>query len=295
MIKKYERFIKENQMSIFDSESTEPSFKNAYSKRNYKIVNKIERLKNFIIYDLGIKKIIDSRIKSLSTQKDVNNDYQIPLEILASTGKYPEIKYVNGRWETESFKKVNQVLDDEGKYHPVNKLNTNYSDLAYLLYDIIKNLGRESEIESIDGDELKDWLINFTKENDLISIINNIDIKKYTYNNRKRSETGESTENFVSEYFQNLGFTLLYQGGDGDFIDMKFGVDLIMRYKEKVVTIQVKSSEEEAKESFLEERYRRIDYCCSPKLVVQMDENGFETSVKKIIVFSQRNREGRII
>jgi hypothetical protein len=293
MIKRYKNFVKEN--SLFDSKSTEPVFKNTYYKRDYTIVNKIESLKKFIVYDLGLKEIIDKRIKSLSIQKDVNDDYQNPLEILALTGKYPEIKYINGRWETEIFKYTNKVLDDEGKYHPVNKLNTNYSDLANLLYDIIKSLGKESEIKDINVNELKDWLINFTKENDLNSIINSFDIKKYTYSNRKRSEVGEAAENFVSDYFQDIGFTLLYQGGDGDFIDMRFGIDLIMRYKERVVTIQVKKSEIDAKSSFLEKKYNRIDYYCSPKLVTEMDENGFEIINKKVIVFSKMNPEGKII
>lgn len=295
MIKKYKNFINENQLSIFDSDSTQPNFRN-FSKRNYKIVNKIEKLKDFIIYDLGIKNIIDKGIKKLASERDVNDYYQKPLEILNSTGKYPEITYNNGRWECEKMKSVNQVLDKDGKYNPVNKLNTNYSDQAYLLYDIIKILGKENEIVDLEGDELKKWLLDFVKVNDIEYFIkNNIDIEKYTYNNRKKSEVGDKTEKFVSEYLQNMNFELLYQGGDGNFIDMIFGVDLIMKYKDRVLTFQIKNNENDAIEAITKSSYKRIDYFCSPKMTTELDENGFEKVVKKIIVFSKKNPEGKIV
>jgi hypothetical protein len=295
MIKKYKNFINENQLSIFDSESTKPNFKN-FSKRNYKIVNKIENLKDFIIYDLGIKDIIDKKIEKLSSPKDVNDYYQIPLEILNLTGKYPEITYTNGRWECEKMKSVNQVIDKDGKYNPVNKLNTNYSDQAYLLYDIIKALGKEDEIINLEGDELKKWLLDFVKVNDIEYFIkNNIDIEKYTYNNRKRSEVGDKTEKFVCEYLENMDFELLYQGGDGNFIDMIFGVDLIMKYKDRALTFQIKNNENDAIEAIKKSYYKRIDYFCSPKSVTELDESGFEKVVKKIIVFSKKNPEGKIV
>jgi hypothetical protein len=56
----------------------------------------------------------------------------------------------------------------------------------------------------------------------------------------------------------------VYQGGDGDFVDMIFGVDLIVNSGGEVYTIQVKSNEIQAKESRGLKKYGKIDFTASP-------------------------------
>ena len=66
----------------------------------------------------------------------------------------------------------------------------------------------------------------------------------YVKNINYRSKIGEDAENNVKNKLEEKGFELLYQGGEGDLIDMTFGVDLIMSHPETgPKTIQVKSNE----------------------------------------------------
>ena len=66
----------------------------------------------------------------------------------------------------------------------------------------------------------------------------------YVKNTTFRSDLGEMAENKVKKELEDKGFKLLYQGGDGDLIDMNYGTDLIMEHPEYgKKTIQVKLNE----------------------------------------------------
>ena len=165
-----------------------------------------------------------------------------------------------------------RVVDSNGEYHPVNKLNTNYSDQADLLYDVLELLGKIEEIKKLNVADLKSWLKVFFSTNNVEEIIrDNFDVREYVSFNRKMSDIGEEAENFVAEYFKSKGFEILYQGGDGDWIDMIYGIDLIMKKGSVVYTVQVKSREGEAKKSLTNNKYSKIDLICSPVLDVIED------------------------
>ena len=68
------------------------------------------------------------------------------------------------------------------------------------------------------------------------------DFKSFTNIIKKMSDIGELAEEKVVKKLLNSGFELVYQGGNGDFIDMIFGTDIIM-YREDLgyKTIQVKN------------------------------------------------------
>ena len=70
----------------------------------------------------------------------------------------------------------------------------------------------------------------------------------YTDNIKRNSEWGERIENEVVNKLLSIpGYESLYQGGDGDFVDMVFSTDLIFKSPKGVIkTIQVKSSEGQA-------------------------------------------------
>jgi hypothetical protein len=66
----------------------------------------------------------------------------------------------------------------------------------------------------------------------------------YTQNTKTTSRFGEVAEQDVKNKLIDLGFSVDYEGGNGDLIDMVYGTDLIMtnpNYGTK--TIQVKASE----------------------------------------------------
>lgn len=133
------------------------------------------------------------------------------------------------------------------KWHPVNKLNTNYSDLAELLTDLLYKSEKSIPIREKIIENPKEGLMIirpqikklFEKYFEDPTVFYN-----YVKNINYRSTVGENAENNVKNKLEEKQFKLLYQGGEGDMIDMAFGVDLIMLHPEfGAKTIQVKSSE----------------------------------------------------
>jgi hypothetical protein len=132
------------------------------------------------------------------------------------------------------------VLDKNGEWDYVNKLNTNYLDLSDLLVELIKR-GCERNYEkgkvvydSIMQDPIK-GLLNikpYLKKLIIYYFIQNglglEDFKKFTVYSKKMSKIGEVAEDSVTAFLQSKGFLIAHSGGNGDFIDMVFGVDLII-------------------------------------------------------------------
>ena len=147
------------------------------------------------------------------------------------------------------------VKDNLGEWHPVNKLNTNHSDLSDMLTElIIRSLKHNPEkgeiaynniMNDVKG-TLLSWKPNMKKllEKYFIELGEGLDdFKKFTRFSKKFSSIGEANEDKIVTYLEENGFKILYQGGNGDFIDMIFGVDLIVFKEEfEIKTIQVKTN-----------------------------------------------------
>ena len=249
-----------------------------------RFVPRVGMLRNFLIYNCGMFDAINQLLKDNATLKNYNADYQKPLSYLYQTGKYTDIKDNGGVYSTDKLNNLSRVLDQKGDWHPVNKLNTNSFDQAELLYDLFNKMGVYNEVGTLKNDtQLKSWLLKFSKENNLYDLIKkNLDFKGYTYWNRRNSLTGEIAENQVREMLVDKGCDILYQGGDGDFIDMIYGTDLIVSKDGKIYTVQVKSKEDAAKSALDGSGYANIDWFCSPT-------NG------GIKVFTNKYKEGKEI
>jgi hypothetical protein len=134
-----------------------------------------------------------------------------------------------------------------GEWHPVNKLNTNYADLAELITDLLYKSERSLPIRKKILQNPKEGLMMIKpKIKKLLEKYFKDPTLYYDYvkNINYRSKIGEDAENNVKNKLEEKGFELLYQGGEGDLIDMTFGVDLIMSHPETgPKTIQVKSNE----------------------------------------------------
>jgi hypothetical protein len=193
MIKKYNEFIKEGQLSfgfenayqgdplfkkeddkeevIETPEDKEEAIETPKKEKNLILFSKLSNLKEFLIYNLNMRGIIDNILLDMSSKKNYNKFYQEPLKILFETGKYPDIKkYPTGYWSI-NLKELVRVVDANGEYHPVNKLNTNYSDQADLLYDVLELLGKIEEIKKLNVADLKSWLKVFFSTNNVEEII----------------------------------------------------------------------------------------------------------------------------
>lgn len=247
-----------------------------------KVFNKINNLKSWLSRSsgLGLQSVIGDMLESLKS--NVNDEeiqkYTMGADLLRSTGKISDSTYNKF---IEDLPNKNLVYIDN-KWHPVNKLNTNYSDLAKLLTDLLyksKNNGRPAATEIIntinstdDEDEIKDALSKYKSVmGGLFSqyIESPEELLGYTDNIRKNSEFGERIENEVANKLLSItGYELLYQGGDGDFVDMVFSTDLIFKSpRNEVKTIQVKSSEGQARafiKDVSEGRHKAVDILIYP-------------------------------
>jgi hypothetical protein len=132
------------------------------------------------------------------------------------------------------------VLDNNGNWHHVNKLNTNYLDIADLLAELVmRGIGRNYE----KGKDVYDLIIknptegllsikSFLKKLIIFYFIDNgkgiEDFKSFTKYSTKMSEIGEAAENKVAGFLESKEFMIIYSGGNGDFIDMIFGCDIIV-------------------------------------------------------------------
>jgi len=161
----------------------------------------------------------------------------------------------------------------DGEWHPTNKLNTNYSQLATIVTELLiksndENDETASDILSVIDDNKGDIKTAMLDNKDFIYglfkkyLSDPKDLLPYTDKITQWSEVGEGNEDLVANILTSKGYTVVYQGGNGDFIDMKFGIDLIVKSpKGKIQTIQVKTSERQAT-SFLRmsKRYAAVDF-----------------------------------
>lgn len=161
-------------------------------------------------------------------------------ENLTLIGKTPE--------QINDILNMKFVYDKDGNWSRVNKLNTNYSDIAVLVIDIFTNEGRN----------LCEILNNLEKGNtsDLTSLATAIknnsekyfkeylesDDGKYTENNKKNTDIGDKDEQEVIEFLKDTyNWTLIYQSVEGSPIDTKLGIDIIMKSDKGIIAkIQVK-------------------------------------------------------
>jgi hypothetical protein len=147
------------------------------------------------------------------------------------------------------------VKDEVGKWHPVNKLNTNHSDLSDMLSEMIirsieqnKEKGMQAYKDIMDDprNTLLRWKPSMKKllEKYFIKFGDGLeDFKKFTKFSKRFSEIGEETENSIISILEDNNFEIHYHGKEGDFVDMIFGVDIIVfRSDFGIKTIQVKSN-----------------------------------------------------
>jgi len=247
-----------------------------------KVFNTLSGLKSWLSRSngLGLQSVVGDILESMKTNvsDEEIKKYTSGAKLLKDSGKISETAY--NRFINDLPNK-NLVYVD-GKWHPVNKLNTNYSDLAKLLTDLLfksKNNGRPAATEIIktieetnDENEVKNVLLKYKSNmGGLFSqyIKSPEELLGYTDNIRRNSEWGEKIENEVSNKLLSIpGYESLYQGGDGDFVDMVFSTDLIFKSpRGEVKTIQVKSSEAQAKafiKDVSEGRHSAVDILIYP-------------------------------
>ena len=234
---------------------------------------------------LQLSKIIDD-VLDVSKTKISDKVIQNNIEGVDYLLKYDKISKSDYDRFISEIKSRKLIHDKDGNWLPINKLNTNYADISKLLTDLLFNSYLNKKDPSSKKillklvyfkniEEVKDILLKnkrylvklFNKYKEIPNIVEKW--KKYTTNIVKLSDIGEETENKVKSRLESARWVKLYQGGNGDYIDMLFSVDLIMEHEGWGWTFQVKSSKNGADEFIkkLEKnknKYRAVDYLIYP-------------------------------
>jgi len=236
---------------------------------------------------LGIEKIIDKildPLKSNIRQEEIDK-HIFGINLLKNNGNISEIQHNDFIKNLPNRKLVytnnNGEIDSNGVWNYVNKLNTNYSDIADILTELLirsytnGSLNSKNIIDSLlskDSDEeSKNILLKhkhkipqlfttyLTSPMELLNFTNNIEVN---------SDYGEKLENNIIKKLKSDGAELLYQGGNGDFIDMLLSVDFIIKTKKGISTIQSKSNESQLDTFIIDYnngKHKAVDLVIYPK------------------------------
>lgn len=240
---------------------TEYNFCDRFSgnKQKMYVCSKIGSLKGFLSRSNGLdlKTVIEKQISDLETEipKDLQDKFIDCANFLESLGKITEDKK-NDFIQNNVIN--NKLVYLNGEWQPINKLNTNYFDLAELLTELIYKNKNNTTFQAIIKDP-KTTLMRMKSELEKM-IEDYFDdptmLFDYTKNIQRTTQQGESAERRVKEHLQDKGFKVEYEGGNGDLIDMVFGTDLIMSHPDfGVKTIQVK-----ANEKAYDQDYKYVDW-----------------------------------
>ena len=276
-----EEGLKEEQLDLFgDEEKGKDEFKwikdvvPSYERcshfssnpKHKELCFNLYTLGTFLYKDLGLKNIINQKIRLMGDVKDLNEKYQEPLELVYNTGRFDDIRKEDGKYYTNKLVDVSTLYDEGGAWHYVNKLNTNYADLAELLTELFIRGNIADKLSNKNKLGLKKYLSSI--KNKLINVLDKYisldEYKSFIRNSKHLSQKGEQAEDDVRKILESFGMKTLYTGGHGDFIDMLYGIDLIMDYKGKNYLIQVKNTEDQALKSAEYPRYRKLDYFAAP-------------------------------
>lgn len=239
---------------------------------------------------LGMKKMIIEIFKKYNYYNNIDIEIEKlknDIEILKKTD-YSKIKINEIERNLEKYLEktylVKTMQDGKMKWDPVNKLNTNYVELSRLIVYLIKcTINDDNErirkkgidfyvkLSSAKSPyELKKelllmrdtiekmiihYMINNSKTKPIDGRVGLGDFKKFTSYSEYVSKIGEKTEKDVINYLKLNGFEILYEGGNGDLIDMLFWVDIIVKHDNfGYKTIQVKTKSDKK----VENRYRNV-------------------------------------
>ncbi len=218
------------------------------------LFHKIRPLRGWLSKELGMRDVIDEMTLPHRTpppQKQLDKFYR-GIEILERTSM--PLNFI--RTQKNRSKDMMLVYNEKGKWDYVNKLNTNYSDTALLLAELIVRMYAEDSVTGLQAynEILQNPKLGLLKLKPTMSELFN---KYFTFEDlqasvneiKKFSKRGEEAEETVIEWLEHLGYEIAYTGGNGDMIDMLFGTDIVVRTPDHLYyTIQVKRSKRDLNE-----------------------------------------------
>lgn len=231
--------------------------KESLTQDEYKLYNNILSLGEWLYTDtdkggLGLKDIItDKLLKPYSepiTKIEIDN-FIVGLNILRTAGYINNNKYV---WWSEWIKKQ-RLIKENGFWSPLNKVNTNINAISYLIASLIQKLKDDGikygfQIENKINTNPKEGLELFVGKFEKIFnhyIKSVLDLKQLVEPIiGSTTDIGEKYEDVAEEFFKERDFEIKFKGGNGNFIDMIFGTDLIVYHQNYgYKRVQVKPSD----------------------------------------------------
>jgi len=209
--------------------------------------------------ELGIAKILNDYLEPISKIVDGNIEpkYQEPLKLLYQAKK-AGIEYKNGKFYCPRFSKKMIYIDGEWSW--LNKLSTNVYSHVTLLADYFQFLFEyENDFKKVaysllekTVDQFKDSVKHYVHlDRNLYGIDFAIylgvaypepfDLVKYVGVIKDNTAKGDKYEDKAIDFVKTRGWRVLYQGSNGDLIDILLGIDLIIEKQNTVKTVQVKS------------------------------------------------------
>ncbi len=197
------------------------------------------------------------------------------------------------------------IYSEESKWEQLNKLDTNYTDTAVLITDIIndsKTLNSEeilNDLNKNNKESLKNAINLISKHSELIYNRYLKDGVKYIQSSIHNSKEGEEVEKLIVNTMTKNGFKLIHPiqnnvGQGGDPIDVLLGVDLIMESPDgEIVTIQCKKvwGIERIQKTLMNPEMGAYKVVGNPYVSKQrnLDYVGYGTKEGKVIVAKRQN------
>lgn len=184
------------------------------------------------------------------TPEDQLNKLKQVVRGLLDKEKITKFQYNNFIRDIDDDTQFLYLYDNSGLWSPLNKLNTNYYANARLFSRVLQYS------KTYDSDRVLNELKNGSTDG-LKYIINELEndqkSKDYIYSKfiindpeliniiQTTSETGENVEEYIMTELKNNGWKIYHYGGNGDLIDQRFGIDIIIRKGKEIRTVQVKT------------------------------------------------------
>jgi hypothetical protein len=241
--------------------------------------HKIRPLRSWLVKELGMRDIIEEMTlphRTPPSERQVKK-FEKGINILRKTTMPVDFIEKN----IKRAKDMTMVFNEKGKWDPVNKLNTNHSDIALLLTELVVRSYEDNPSKTL---EFYTSIMTNTKEGfmKMKPHLNYLVQKYFTFEDLRENVTeikrytkkGDEAEDTVIEWLEYIGYTVVYHGGDGDMIDMLFGTDIIVSdNQDKHYTVQVKRS----KQQLTNLDYLNVDWI----VFVEPQISVFERTTKK--------------
>ena len=204
------------------------------------------------------------------------NNLRKGLEILKEAGKIDDVDY----FYSKIIGKHGFILDDNGNWSPINKLTGNYTQFREIILNLFKKYKNSPDIiqmyhEIVNGNKNIYDILNKDTFIDILKKDIGDDISKWSEDNSKVTVRHSGMGSEVEKRFKNIliskNIPILYEGGDGDLIDIEFSIDFIIDLDGKIVTVQCKNNKtngqifyEKSKLYAGSDRYKFVDKLTYP-------------------------------